>query len=350
MMSLFARRVFRLSITTALSLAIAYGMALPLPFLTPIFAFMLASQPAPPLNLKGLIGLVVLVSITLGIGLLIIPLLTYYPLAAILIIAVGLYLCGYLLVNLGKNLIGTFLAVGFTMIPVAGTIEISLAMAVIQALIAGISIAVLCQWIIYPWLPEDDKENKRKKITTEVITPHWQALRFALIVLPPFLLSLTNPALYLKLIMKSVVLGQQGSEVSARSAGRELLGSTFLGGYFTIIFWLLLKINPTLIMFFSWMVIFGIYFSSKIYQILETRYSPSFWLNVCITMLILLGSAVQDSANGDDVYRAFIIRMSMFVMLTLYAWAAIYVLEWMYTNMKSKTSKFVQPMGASSAN
>ena len=53
-MPIHARRVFRLSITTALSLAVAYGIELPLPFLTPIFALMLTSQPSPPLKLKAL--------------------------------------------------------------------------------------------------------------------------------------------------------------------------------------------------------------------------------------------------------------------------------------------------------
>jgi hypothetical protein len=349
-MPIYARRVFRLSLTTALSLAVAYAMALPLPFLAPIFAFMITSQPSPPLNLKGLIGLVAVVSITSGIGLLIIPLLIYYSFAAVLIITVGLHLCGYLLVNLGKNLVGTFLAMGFTMIPVTGTIDISLAVTVIHSLIAGIGIAVICQWIIYPWLPEDDNASKAKKVTDDSVRSHWKAMRFALIVLPPFLFSLVNPAMFLKLIMKSVMLGQQGSEVSARDAGRELLGSTFLGGFFAIIFWLLLKINPTLIMFFSWTLLFGIYFSSKIYRVLKTRYSPSFWLNVCVTMLILLGSAVQDSENGDDVYQAFIVRMGMFIMLTLYAWAAIYVLDLLYTNKKSRSSGVEKSMEISNAN
>ena len=32
--------------------------------------------------------------------------------------------------------------------------------------------------------------------------------------------------------------------------------------------------------------------------------------------LILLGSAVQDSANGKDVYQAFAVRMSLFVGVT----------------------------------
>jgi hypothetical protein len=44
-------------------------------------------------------------------------------------------------------------------------------------------------------------------------------------------------------------------------------------------------------------------------------------------MLILLGSAVQDSANGNDVYSAFATRMGLFVAVTFYAWGAVSVLE-----------------------
>jgi hypothetical protein len=44
-------------------------------------------------------------------------------------------------------------------------------------------------------------------------------------------------------------------------------------------------------------------------------------------MLILLGPAVEDSANGKDVYAAFAVRMGLFIAVTLYAWLAVYVLE-----------------------
>lgn len=341
-MPIYARRVFRLSITTALALAVAYGIAMPLPFIAPLIAFMLASQPSAPINVKGLVGLIALVSITLGAGLMLIPLVIYYPLAAILIIAAGLYLCGHLLVNLGKEMVGTFLAVGFTVIPVAGTVDVSIAMAVIQALIAGISIAVVCQWIVYPWLPENNHISMPDKSTNTDSQSSWRAIRFAFIVLPPFLLTLTNPAMYLKLIMKSVLLGQQGSIVNAREAGRELLGSTVLGGFFAIVLWGLLKIEPGLMMFFSWTLLISIYFACKMYRVIATRYTPSFWLNVAFTMLILLGGAVQDSVNGDDVYQAFAARMSMFVLLTFYSWAAIYILDRAHQFMSAKSSNTEQ--------
>jgi len=75
------------------------------------------------------------------------------------------------------------------------------------------------------------------------------------------------------------------------------------------------------------MLLFGLYFSSKVYRLVTTRFAPSFWINVFITMLILVGPAVADSASGKDVYKAFAVRMILFVAVTLYAWAAIFVLE-----------------------
>jgi hypothetical protein len=75
------------------------------------------------------------------------------------------------------------------------------------------------------------------------------------------------------------------------------------------------------------MLLLGVYFSAKIYRLAATRFPPSFWLNVAITLLILLGPAVEDSDNGKDVYTAFLVRMGLFVAVTLYAWLAVYLLE-----------------------
>ena len=81
-------------------------------------------------------------------------------------------------------------------------------------------------------------------------------------------------------------------------------------------------------MFFLWTLLFGLYYSGKIYGLIATRFPASFWINVVVTVLILLGPAVQDSANGKDVYKAFAVRMGLFVAVTLYAWAAVSALEY----------------------
>ena len=134
-------------------------------------------------------------------------------------------------------------------------------------------------------------------------------------------------AIYLAIIMKAVSLAQQGTLVKAKDAGRELLGSTFLGGCFAVVFWFALDLVTNLWMFSLWMLLFGVYFAAKLYQVFPSRYPGSFWLNTALTMLILLGPAVEDSANRKDVYAAFLVRMGLFVAVTLYAWLAIEFLE-----------------------
>jgi hypothetical protein len=135
-----------------------------------------------------------------------------------------------------------------------------------------------------------------------------------------------------------VLLSQQSSMVDARSAGRELLGSTFLAGLFAVLFWMLLGIWTNLWMFFLWMLLFSLYFASKIFGLIKSRFPASFWLNVAVTMLILLGPAVEDSANGKDVYAAFFSRMMLFILVTFYAWAAVAFLEHLRLRRKEKNS------------
>jgi hypothetical protein len=89
-------------------------------------------------------------------------------------------------------------------------------------------------------------------------------------------------------------------------------------------------------MFFLWMLLFCLYFACKIYQLISTRFPASFWLNVAMTMLIMLGPAVEDSAGGKDVYAAFFSRMGLFIAVTLYAWLAVYLLEYLRTRRRLK--------------
>jgi Protein of unknown function (DUF2955) len=327
-MPIGARRTFRFAAVVALSLVFAYGLRMPLPVLAPVFAVLLTATPAPPLGLKGLLGLIVMVFITTGVGLLLIPFLRDYPLSAVLIIAAGLYLSVFVSVGRGKALVGTLLTAGLTLIPAAGLVEYSLAAAVVDALALGIALAIVCQWIVYPVLPEDPGRGTPGPAPAAASgDARWIALRATLIVLPPLLVTFSNPTLYMPTIMKTVLLGQQASLVSSREAGRELLGSTFLAGCFASLFWFALQIQASLWMFFLWMLLFGMYFGGKLYGVITTHFAPSFWVNVAVTMLILLGAAVQDSAAGQDVYQAFAVRFSLFVAVTLYAWFAIVALE-----------------------
>jgi hypothetical protein len=332
MLPIGARRTFRLGSVVAVSLAAAYGLGMQFPYFAPLFALLLTAAPAPPLDVRGLLGLAFAVALTLGVGLLLTPLLDQYAASALLIIAAGLYLSTIVSIGQRKNLIGSLLAMGLTLVPAAGLVEYAIAIAVIQALLLGITLAILSQWIVYPFFPEDPARGAAAKPAPAPDSQlRWIALRATLIVLPPVLFAFSNPGLYMPLIMKSVLLGQQETPRQARAAGRELLGATFLAGLIAILFWFALKIRPNLWIFFLLMLLLGICVGAKVYGVAASRFSSVFWVDVAVNFFILLGPAVEDSASGKDPYKAFAVRFSLFVVVTLYAWAAIAVLEWLRT-------------------
>ena len=322
------RKAIRFALAIALSLAIAYGGGLPLPFIAPMFVVLLSTMPGPPMGPKQLVGLLLIVIVSLTVGVLLIPMLQHYPATAVLVVATGVFFSMYLTLIVGKRLLGTFLIIGFTLISVAGSVDYLLASTVIYSLALGIATAVISQWLVYPFLPDRASPPPTPETTPSTETQsNWLALRATLIVMPAYLLALTNPSQYLMTIMKSVSLGQQTSLMDAHHAGRELLGSTFVAGIMAIIFWKLLQFAPTLWMFTLWMFAFAFYVGAKLYGLLRTRVAPSFWVNALVTMLILLGPAVEDSANGKDALSAFMVRFGTFVAVTLYAWGALAALE-----------------------
>ena len=91
-------------------------------------------------------------------------------------------------------------------------------------------------------------------------------------------------------------------------------------------------------MFFLWMLVFGMYFSAKMYGVSKTRYPPSFWTNVAVTLLILIGPAVADSDNGNDVYAAFAVRFSLFIAVAPYGWAAMSALDFLRQRADGRAS------------
>jgi len=147
------------------------------------------------------------------------------------------------------------------------------------------------------------------------------------IVMPVFVLALTNPSFYTAAIMKTVTLSQQAGDVDARSAGSELVGSTLMGAIIAAVVWLGLSLHPNLWMLTLWMMGAALWAGSGIFGTRSTSFRPSFWSNALITMLILLGPAIEDSANGKGVLEASAVRTGLFVAVALYAWITVWILE-----------------------
>ena len=322
------RRALRLATGTALSLAISFALDLPIPVVAPVFAVFLLATVNRPLAWQDGLRLVLVLALTTGSGLLLVPLLRDYSLAGVLLIGLCLLLAFRYGLSGGNNLVATFLVVGLTMISAAGVANVDLAMTVVGALVKGLLLAVLVLALCHGLFPEPASapgaaadRTMRKDEAVRL------ALRATLVVLPAFLLALTDPAGYMPIIMKSVSLGRQSCTTSTRGAARELLGSTLLGGLLAILFWFALKWFVHLWMFFLWMLLFALLVARKLYAISATRYTPGFWLNTLVTLIILLGQSVQDSVAGKNVYTAFAVRMALFIGVTLYACLMVQLLD-----------------------
>jgi hypothetical protein len=323
-----AQRALRLATGTALCLTVSFGIGLAIPFIAPVLALLLLATVNRALPFKAGLVLALVAMLTTGIGLLLIPILRYYPLSGVLLIGVCLFLVFSYGLRGGNSLIVIFLVIGLTMISSAGVAEFDLAAMVIGALVKGLLLAVMAVGVSHWLFPEP--ANAPAPPPAPLLPANEVgrvALRATLIVLPTFLLALIDPASYLPIILKAVSLGQQSSTPSARTAGRELVGSTLLGGVLAVLFWCALSLFVHLWMFFLWMLLFGLILARKLYALSPTRLSPGFWLNSLITMIILLGQSVQDSLAGKDVYTAFAVRMSLFILVTLYACLMVHLLD-----------------------
>lgn len=321
-------RTLRMATGTALCLAISFALDFPVPVIAPVFAVFLLATQNRPLSFKAAAMLALIVMLTTGSGLLLVPLLRHYALAGVMLVGLLLFLAFLYGVRGGNNLVATFLVAGLTMISAAGTADFQVGVTVVGALVKGLLLALLVSALMHGLFPEP--ASAQPPPAARAVSSGQArriALRAALVVMPAYLLALTDPASYMPIIMKSVSLGRQSCTTTARGAARDLIGSTLLGGLLAIIFWFALKLSVHLWMFFLWMLLFGLMVGRRLYGIRMTRYSPGVWVNGLVTMIILLGQSVQDSIAGKDVYAAFAVRMGLFLAVSFYACLMLLVFD-----------------------
>ena len=148
-----------------------------------------------------------------------------------------------------------------------------------------------------------------------------------LVVLPAFVLALTDPSSYLATIMKSAQLGQQAGSTDTRKAGVELVGSTLAAAGIALVVWVGLSLWANLWMLVLWMAGAALWVGARLYRVVPTALSPAFWNNALVTTIILIGPAIEDSANGSAVLQASAVRVGLFVGVSLYAWGMVWALD-----------------------
>lgn len=322
------KAVLRLVIGLGLAVLIAYGQALPIPFVVCLMSVLVLCKPGPPIPLvKGAVIALVFAALVAA-GVLMVPLLEDYALSGILLTATLLY--GVFFLGLrDSNPLTMVLVISFAVIPVAGVADQAIVGMLGVALAVGILTGVLVSALSNAFFPDPPAPAAKRPGPQPPSreAAGWIALRSTLIVMPVFMLALTDPSFYLAAIMKTVTLSQQAGETDARSAGGELVGSTLMGALIAMAVWLGLSLLPNLWMLMLWMMAAALWAGSGIFGVRPTAFRPSFWSNALITALILVGPAIEDSASGKGVFESSAARVCLFVGVALYAWATVWALE-----------------------
>lgn len=338
------KAALRLTVGLGLAVFVAYGFGLQAPFVVCIMALLVLCKPGPPLPVVKSVVLAGVFAGMVAAGVLMVPLLENYAVAGVLLTAALLFVLFYM-GQLRANPLTTVLVLSFTLIPVAGVQEQALIGVLAGTLAVGVLVGGAVSAASNALFPDPPASAAQAKSATapDRENARWVAWRGTLIVMPVFVLALTNPSFYMAAIMKTVALSQQAGETNARHAGRELVGSTLMGALIAFVVWFGLSLWPSLWMLVLWMMAAALWAGSALFGARRSRFRPSFWSNALITSLILLGPAIEDSDSGKSVLLGSAMRTSLFIGVALYAWATVWLLErWRAT---SRPSAALSPEG-----
>ena len=322
------KAALRLAIGLGLAVLVAYGLAMPMPFVVCLMSVLVLCKPGPPIPLVRGVVIALVFAALVAAGVVMVPLLENFALSGILITATVLYAIFYFGLRTA-NPFTLVLVISFALIPVAGVADQALVGMLSVTLAVGIVTGTLVSSLSNALFPDPPASAGKQRAAPSVSRAPARriALRAIVVVMPVFVLALTNPSLYFAAIMKTVTLSQQAGEVDARSAGRELVGSTLMGALLGALAWLGLSLLPNLWMLMLWMMAAALWAGTAMFGARMSALRPSFWSNALVTMLILLGPAIEDSASGKSVLEASAVRTCLFLGVALYAWATVWLLE-----------------------
>ena len=322
------KAVLRLGLGMGLSVAIAWGAALEAAFMAPVMTLVLLCKPGPPIPLVKGVVLGLVVAALLLAGVLTVPILENYPVTGVALTGALFYTVSYTSAR-KANPLTLFMHVALVFIPVAGVADQAATTVLARTTGVALVIGVLASAISHALFP-DAPGPAKAAVAPAGASPeaaHRIALQAWVVVMPVFLLAIINPAMYLQCVMKTVGLGHQAGGTNARTAARELVGSTLVGAVLAMVVWGGLTLRPNLWMFALWTAAVSLWVGVRLFRIKATPFPPSYWLNVLMTLFFVLGPAIADSANGADVYVAAAMRVGLFVLIALYASTMVWVFE-----------------------
>lgn len=336
-MSIASVRILRLALGTSLSLWFSQAIGWQMSFIAPVFTLLVLALPLPALKLKQGIAFVAVLAVALYSGMLLLPMLLEQPAVGLLLLTLALFWSFYFTAKGGSALIGTFATVGLALVAGVGSVNVDALLIIAGDVIFAAAVGIIFVWIAHALMPDstaiDVMPMPGKKAPAapkpDPADARWSAFRSLLIVLPVALLLMlsSSSTAYIAVMIKVASMGQQATNDDTRHAGRSLILSTIIGGVGAIIGWEILSLVPTLTLYTLIIGLAGLIMGPKIFQGAAMHPQGATWSYGYITMVILLAPAVMDGIGGDAASVKFWDRIIMFAGATLYAVAAVYVVD-----------------------
>lgn len=336
-MNIASVRILRLALGTAVSLWFSQAVNWPMSFIAPVITMFVLALPLPAPKLKGGIGLVAILTISLFGGLLLLPTLTNQPLVGILLLIIALYWSFYFTAKGGSAVIGTLATMGIAVSTAIGTVNLDAVLAVAGGVSFGGVIGVLFVWIAHALLPDSMAQSEPQAAAAKAASlpapdlseARWSAFRSLMIILPValwFLFSSASAA-YVPVMIKVASMAQQASNDETRKAGHSLVMSTIIGGAGAIIGWQIISIAPTLPVYTLVVAIAGLLMGPRIFAGRGLHPQTATWSYAFLTMIVILAPAVMDSTAGGPAGMKFWERLVMFAGTTIYAVGTVYIFD-----------------------
>lgn len=338
-------RILRLAFGTAACFWFSQAVSWNLSFIAPVATMFILALPLPAPRLKMAVGLIAALALAFAAGLLVLPRIIHQPMVGFLLLGLMLYWSFYIPARGGPAVIGTLLTMGLAVSTAIGTVNVDAILLVVRGVVFAAVTGIAFVWIAHAMIPDSlagarSPEPPAKAPPArkpEAAVARWNAFRSLMIVLPIalwFLLSGASAA-YAPVMIKVATMGQQASNENTRAAGRSLIMATVIGGIGAVIGWQVLRIAPTLAVYTLVVGLAGLVAGRKIFRGAGTARDADTWSYGYLTMLVILAPAVMDSAFGAAAGAQFVDRLIMFVLATLYAVAAVYVVDAVRPRRKS---------------
>ena len=328
-MTLQTLMIVRLTMGLTCSVAISYGAAWMLYFVTPIFTFLFLSAPGW-MGSKMALQLLMRLAFCLLIGMIIAEFFLLYPLLCIPLYGLIFFHIYYNDTPQAPPMSTLFMTLAVTMIPIMSFSGVAVSHMVALFLLFNMAAGLFFAWFFHSLMPnslaqapvgqqspkkpeptkEDDHERFRLAMTSTVVA--------LLAVIIFFALNLSQYALAMIYICMMAGTPNTNASVVVMKANAT---ACCIGGIAVIIAYNVLVAVPTYPFLIFLTLLFSLVFSRIIYS--GSQYSPAFGSGLT-TFLVLLGTSTGvDQSAGANFY----LRIAQVLFAGLFTLAALMVVE-----------------------